>query len=386
MVTKWLHRTRLKFLVRRAYYMLDPERLMSGDVILSTQKGAVSLLIRIGTRSPFSHASIYLGGGLYAEAVGLGVRVRPVATMIKNRMKVLRLAANSSRDPVATALKASESVNNYIHAPYWVTGAMLAIYRTTVLERRHRLFCSQLVAQAYEDAGLRIVPSLDPTKVTPASLAASSAFQDISASAVRRIWLIPDFVVGSHLVSLVDQETMMFQDMHLDAVDWFKERGIKVPQDWASMVLFLGEDSNESIRSELDLALMSVLGRHGYTKLLKDVVNRVLTPMEEWLEHFESLAIPDKQLATEYYFLEQALAAIETQAAIAEDNAKVYLELNARTPTSTFKFLALNEELRYGLAQRSLALTTTMMNAIWIRLPVKWREEAWAAYREQKAS
>jgi hypothetical protein len=158
------------------------------------------------------------------------------------------------------------------------------------------------------------------------------------------------------------------------------ERGISVPEDWAKMLFFLSEDSDPTRKGELDLALMSVLARHRYTKLLKDILNRVLIPKEQWLKDFDSLVIPEKQLAMEYYFLEQALAPVVTQAAIAEENAKVYLEVNVKSPTLTFKFLALNEKLRSELAQRSLALTRMMMNAIWNRLPTEWQEEAWSAY------
>lgn len=385
MAMKWLHRLRLNLLARRPHYMLDPDLLVPGDVILSTQKAAASFLIRLGTRSQFSHAAIYLGGGLYAEAVGLGVRVRAVATMIKTGVKVFRLKPGGSPDAAAIAVKASACVNDYIHAPYWKAGAMLSIYKATVLEKRHRLFCSHLVAQAYKDAGLEVVPSLDPTKVTPALLSKSAAFDDVSASVVKRLWMIPDFVADPHFESLSDRETTLVQDMRADAADWFAAQGIPVPDTWADMVFFLSADSNPARRNALDRALMSVLARHGYVRLLEDIRKQVLEPMQQWLDDFDALVISNKQLAVEYYFLEQALPALETQTAIAKDNAEHYTEVNARAPAETFEFLAIHAAAHGEMSRRCGDLTKLMMNAIWARFPADWRETAWAEHRRQTA-
>jgi uncharacterized protein YycO len=45
--------------------------------------------IRLGTFSPVSHAVLYLGDGQIAEAVGTGVRARPLAEVVDEEQMVV---------------------------------------------------------------------------------------------------------------------------------------------------------------------------------------------------------------------------------------------------------------------------------------------------------
>ena len=96
---------------RRGYYILDAAALRPGDIILSTERATESFAIRAATWSPYSHAAIYLGHSKFAEAVGLGVRVRAVSTIVKERVKVVRLRVDAAEDAEGLATMAAEKVN-----------------------------------------------------------------------------------------------------------------------------------------------------------------------------------------------------------------------------------------------------------------------------------
>lgn len=55
--------------------MLETSKLQPGDLILTSEKSSLSMLIRLGLWSRFSHVSMVVSGGLYVEALGLGVTV-----------------------------------------------------------------------------------------------------------------------------------------------------------------------------------------------------------------------------------------------------------------------------------------------------------------------
>src|SRR4051812_3848667 len=162
----WLERFRSWRKQRRNYYMLDSRKLQPGDIFFSTERAAESFFIRLFTLSGYSHASIYLGDSLYAEAVGLGVRVRSTTTFVKESIKVTRLKGGAPSQ--AVALAAANRVDHYLHVPYALPSAILSIFGRLPSKDERALFCSQLVAQAYADIGIAVVPKLDAVKVTPA--------------------------------------------------------------------------------------------------------------------------------------------------------------------------------------------------------------------------
>ena len=58
--------------------LIAADALEAGDILLTSIATVNSFGIRLGTFSPVSHAVLYLGDGQIAEAVGTGVRARPL--------------------------------------------------------------------------------------------------------------------------------------------------------------------------------------------------------------------------------------------------------------------------------------------------------------------
>jgi hypothetical protein len=168
--------------------------LRGGDIILSNTDGVVSLGIRAMTMSPVSHAALYLGDGQIAEAVGSGVRLRPFDDFLGGEATTVAFRHPGVQDGHATAMRAfvqqheGKSYNTLgvmLQAPFTlqrqycelplVPGLVrdfcirgLAAVQLGVA-RNDRFFCSQLVLEAYQHAGLPLT-SADPLLVSPADL------------------------------------------------------------------------------------------------------------------------------------------------------------------------------------------------------------------------
>ena len=68
---------------------IDPSALLPGDIILSSANGVGSVGIQLVTLSPVSHAALYGGNGDVVEAVGQGIRRRPVTDMVAEEATVV---------------------------------------------------------------------------------------------------------------------------------------------------------------------------------------------------------------------------------------------------------------------------------------------------------
>jgi cell wall-associated NlpC family hydrolase len=168
--------------------------LQPGDIILTAENGLNSVGIRIATLSPVSHAAIYLGNQMVAEAVGAGIRRRSVAALMNEEATVVAL-----RHPKITAEHA-EKINtfaashegskyNYIgvvlQAPFALERRMCELPLMPSLVRdfcirgiaavqlglgsNKHFFCSQFILEAYRSAGLALTDA-DPRLVNPGDL------------------------------------------------------------------------------------------------------------------------------------------------------------------------------------------------------------------------
>ena len=174
--------------------LVQADSLLPGDILLSSGSGIASSGIQLFTVAPVSHAAIYLGNGQIVEAVGKGVRLRSLQDALDDESVVAAF-----RHPQTTAESAAlvgAFVLSKVGAPYNHLGVLLhapfAVQRricelplvpgpvrefcvrgvATVqmgFSSNDRFFCSQLVLEAYRQAGISIT-SADPRWVSPADL------------------------------------------------------------------------------------------------------------------------------------------------------------------------------------------------------------------------
>jgi Permuted papain-like amidase enzyme, YaeF/YiiX, C92 family len=164
--------------------LFDVKKLRPGDVVLERGPGSTSRVIRTFTRGAYSHALIFLGGTDFLEAVGVGARVIsyvrvPIAD--PSAWVVLRYP------DAQTAQRAADKARNLAHKKYATAAAFRSILPFRFKDDPSRLFCSQLVAEAYARAGATLVKGKRPNQITPRHLHKNSTLKPLQQIPTRKV-------------------------------------------------------------------------------------------------------------------------------------------------------------------------------------------------------
>ncbi|MEM5496577.1 YiiX/YebB-like N1pC/P60 family cysteine hydrolase [Paraglaciecola mesophila] len=157
-------------------YLIPIEELKKGDILLTSENSAISKVVRKSTKSDFSHAMLYVGNGSYIHSDAKGVHSGNLQRLLfdsADNVTVLRSECNSEVIDLACRFARSK-----IGTKYSVKSAINAKLRTSKKENENRQFCSRLVAQAYEYAGLMLVK--DSSFCTPQEILNSKSTYQIS--------------------------------------------------------------------------------------------------------------------------------------------------------------------------------------------------------------
>ena len=174
--------------------LLAPEALRPGDILLTSAPNLRAAGIELVTFAPVSHSAVYIGDGEVVEAVLPAVRVRGIDEVLKEESVVLvlrfpDLAAEQARLIREYALLKTGAGFNLLGVtlqfPFSITRRACevplvpsavrdaCIRSVGVLSHlaasERRLFCSQLVLQAYRHAGGQMT-SADPRLISPADI------------------------------------------------------------------------------------------------------------------------------------------------------------------------------------------------------------------------
>jgi hypothetical protein len=149
--------------------------MQSGDVLLFRGRGLLSSIIRVFTRSTYSHAGLvfrYHDHVYCLEAVGVGVRLSPVSLLLEHYPDGIYFFGLGAEEPVREA--ALGFGFRQLCRPYDVLGLVWFALALIFGRRRpegsdQRWFCSELVAAAYRMAGLPLTGGL-PCYASPADL------------------------------------------------------------------------------------------------------------------------------------------------------------------------------------------------------------------------
>lgn len=179
---------------RNGGILIDGASLQPGDILLSSGDGFTSAGIRLLTLSPVSHASIYIGDGKVAEAVGEGIRQHTVAQVLAEESTVVAFRHPGVLPEHARKMQAfaqQQTGNRYnvvgvvLQAPFSVERRVceLPLLPSPLrdfcvqgvaavqlgLGSNDRFFCSQFVLEAYRRAGLPLTDA-DPRMVSTGDL------------------------------------------------------------------------------------------------------------------------------------------------------------------------------------------------------------------------
>jgi cell wall-associated NlpC family hydrolase len=158
--------------------MITPDELQAADILLSTGDAAVSWVIRGATVSRFSHAALYVGDGDIVEAIAEGVVRQSLEKAMGDDTLVVAyrrigISAAQARQVVRYVMEAKNAGKKYdalgavgagVTSPSGFAIGMFVSPIVTIgavhadlanrLDPEAKFFCSELVALAFEKAGV----------------------------------------------------------------------------------------------------------------------------------------------------------------------------------------------------------------------------------------
>jgi cell wall-associated NlpC family hydrolase len=165
---------------------VDARALKPGDLIVSTTTDANSVAIRRATRSPVSHAALYVGtiGGVphVVEATLAGVRLVPLSEALRDDS--LAVALRHPRLDGAKAARLVALARQEVGKPYDGVGVAKQLLCRS-LNRQCEVplstgswYCSALLLYAFREAGAPLV-TRPPTRRAPGDIASLSVTGDL---------------------------------------------------------------------------------------------------------------------------------------------------------------------------------------------------------------
>jgi len=181
---------------------MDISNLKTADILLSTGDATVSAVIRAGTASRFSHAALYAGNNEIIESIGQGVVRQPLARAISDDTlvavyrriqmseqqgnQVVRYAAmqiGKPYDQAGAVGAAASSPTGFalivFGGPFGqsITGAGLGADIMNRLNPERSFFCSELVALAFDHAGVSL--GRGAASSTPADISSAHVLNQV---------------------------------------------------------------------------------------------------------------------------------------------------------------------------------------------------------------
>jgi len=192
------------------------DQLQEGDVILTRSSGQlVSTTICCVTLSRYSHAMLVLQPPYCIESSDYGVvkfSLRCFAVRDTDNILVRQVPGlSASTRAQVTAYASSKVTSEYADKDVW-TAPIPPIPRSEI----GKYFCSQLIAEAYASASIRLTDQL-PEKTTPGALAKSTVMVDVdmvgllSFRAAGSADFLPALLDGPNSQSPTESESVLKQ-------------------------------------------------------------------------------------------------------------------------------------------------------------------------------
>lgn len=163
--------------------------LKRADILVTCNNTILGKLIEKFTKSIYSHAAIYIGGGGIVDATnkfGKGVRVRTLKQTAQRfyRIDVLRypnLSDDKAEKICSEVLNHVGESYNYIMLFLFPLMAILPDkWRNPFVEKEAKI-CSELVSRTYKKVGIDLIPNKTEGQESPADIGRSKVLRFIGA-------------------------------------------------------------------------------------------------------------------------------------------------------------------------------------------------------------
>ena len=158
-------------------YILDTSLLEKGDIILTSIGELPSAGIRKITKSDYSHAILYVGGSSYIHSDLKGVHADNPQRLLfdsPDRATVLRIVHPEKEAVVESAIIYARRMVGTQYSKKEAAGSVVPKLRSDL---KNRQFCSRLVAQSFEEAGIHLVAT--PAYCTPQEIHESQLLVEV---------------------------------------------------------------------------------------------------------------------------------------------------------------------------------------------------------------
>lgn len=208
-------------------YILDLRKLRLGDIILQAGDTKFSAWIKAGTKSDYSHAMIYVGNSIIHALTDGVYSTNPQRILVEKADDLIVLRAkgglNSKQELIITefARNLSGSLYNIPEA-----GASLIFSRSRKGAITSDQFCSRLVAQSFQQAGLSIVKNAD--YCSPEDINKSSRLEKIDDCTRPALGTEVEFANSEDPIK--ENQRRMFEWLNKARAD-FAQEGLKIQSE-----------------------------------------------------------------------------------------------------------------------------------------------------------
>lgn len=361
-------------------YAFDIDRIRPGDILLTRVEFALtspetwtSTVIQRATKSRFSHAALCTGYGMFIEAIGTGVcRLAIMATGAHERENVRLLRLSESRVPGARdkAERAAELGEKYLLRGYsrkGATGVKIAAFRDP---ERAELFCSQLVARAYEEAGQDLVPNKKSNEVGPGDLDRAEVLEDASAGAIFMLHtdLPPEYWLDDHTLFERPHHWEVQTKLEILSSEEVRKALARLNEHPASFWELECVLAKRRART-LDAAIHRALEERRFAESYLEKTRRVVPFDEQDMsltsrDEVNATQMGDAELLAGLRQTQQVVKQLEIDVEHRENEHAIYREYESRTRLETFAYLGRLQSKLLKLAKNALAAKSTEVGVL----------------------
>lgn len=256
-------------------YLLDREKLELGDIVLIKSESRISQMVRRLTGSQYSHAILYVDVSSIIDSDGYGVQSNNLQRLLienEDDAVVLRIKDENKKDKI---IEAEIFARQKIGTEYSTDEAKIAtISKELEAKEPNRQFCTRFIAQAYENAGIKLVEN--PAYCVPEELLNSKELVIIEKP-LRR--------ASAKEIEFANSENPLVKQREIHNSIFIKARELS-GQDIQTF-----EQINDLIiqKPEIDSELTEFVMKSGYLTMMEDDIEK--NPWhynaEKMIEHYK---------------------------------------------------------------------------------------------------
>ncbi len=307
------------------------------------------------------------------EAVPTGVMRRSVIGTFTTRrewIKVLRPRQNLG--PNSHGLQIAHYAERMYGRAYSKSRAAVSVVPWLAIADDGSTFCSRVIAEAYREYGIELIPGRHPSKVYPSMLLKSRVLEDVTDQSIRTLGSNSDRHIFEEVVATAAQELpgeemqmnrQVFAAIHTALEERFPVEVVSLPGIWQWLAM------NSQVAREADAVVMEILEREGFVNWYAGWAEDV----QDQAQLFENIAgvaeranheakPPDLQEFIQQY--QEYLALDETALEARRDTMDQFSHWAAATGLSTLIYLRDKYEREHAIFARLTQANTRLLNAL----------------------